>query len=98
MSFPKPKMTDRRKQALGYPGRGIYARRNKSAIRNIVWHYTATTHEGNGATIIQNHERYWRNTHGWDIGGYHYYIDRQGNIFWNYDLEICTYGASAANP
>lgn len=98
MSFPRPKMTDRRKQALGYPGRGFYARRNKSAIRNIVWHYTATKHEGNGATIIQNHERYWRNTHGWDIGGYHYYIDRQGNIFWNYDLEICTYGASAANP
>ena len=98
MKFPKPKMTDRRKQALGYPGRGVYARRNKSAIRNIVWHYTATTHSGYGGDIIKAHENYWKNTHGWDIGGYHYYIDRQGNIFWNYDLEICTYGASAANP
>ena len=58
MSFPKPKMTDRRKQALGYPGSGAYAKRSVSAIKNIVWHYTATKHEGNGATIIQNHERY----------------------------------------
>ena len=98
MSFPRPKMTDRRKQALGYPGSGAYAKRSVGAIKNIVWHYTATKHEGNGATIIQNHERYWRNTHGWDIGGYHYYIDRQGNIFWNYDLEIVTYGAGRLNP
>lgn len=98
MSFPKPKITDRRKQALGYPGSGAYAKRSVGAIKNIVWHYTATKHEGNGATIIQNHERYWRNTHGWDIGGYHYYIDRQGNIYWNYDLEIVTYGAGRLNP
>src|SRR5699024_1668088 len=98
MSFPRPKMTDRRKQALGYPSSGAYAKRSVGAIKNIVWHYTATKHEGNGATIIQNHERYWRNTHGWDIGGYHYYIDRQGNIYWNYDLEIVTYGAGRLNP
>ncbi|TLQ49270.1 hypothetical protein FEZ33_01150 [Ruoffia tabacinasalis] len=98
MSFPRPKMTDRRKQALGYPGSGAYAKRSVSAIKNIVWHYTATKHEGNGATIIKNHERYWRNTYGWDIGGYHYYIDRQGNIYWNYDLEIVTYGAGRLNP
>ena len=39
-----------------------------------------------------------RTTHGWDIGGYHYYIDRAGNIFLELRLEICTYGASAANP
>lgn len=98
LSFPRPKIIDRRKQALGYPSRGAYAKRSVSAIKNIVWHYTATKHEGNGATIIQNHERFWRNTHGWDIGGYHYYIDRQGNIFWNYDLEIVSYGAGRLNP
>lgn len=98
MTFPKPAMTDRRKQALGYPGHGAYAKRNKSAIKNIVWHYTATTHAGDGMTIIKNHENYWRNTHKWGIGGYHYYIDRQGKIFWNYDLEIVTYGAGVVNP
>lgn len=98
VAYPRPTIVDRRKQALGYPGRGAYAKRNKSAIKNIVWHYTATTHAGDGATIIKNHENYWRNTHGWDIGGYAYYIDRQGKIFWNYDLEIVTYGAGVVNP
>ena len=37
MSFPRPKMIDRRKQALGYPGSGAYAKRSVSAIKNIVW-------------------------------------------------------------
>lgn len=98
MVFPKPKMTDRRKQALGYPGHGVYPKRSLTAIKLIVWHYTATTHAGHGSGVIKNHENYWRTTHGWDIGGYHYYIDRQGNIFWNYDLSIATYGAGPANP
>jgi len=94
----KPKMIDRRKEALGYPGHGVYAKRSLSAIKNIVWHYTATAHEGDGASIIKRHEAYWKNTHGWEIGGYHFYIDRNGNIYQNYDLEIVTYGAGIANP
>lgn len=97
-NFPKPPMVDRRKSALGYPGHGAYAKRNKSAIQYIVWHYTATTHAGDGATIIRNHEDWWKRGNGWDIGGYAFYIDRQGKIFWNYDLEIVTYGAGAINP
>ena len=96
MTFPKPAMTDRRKHALGYPGHGVYARRSKSAIKNIVWHYTAVKRSLNRK--IWDHEQYWKNTHKWDIGGYHYYIDSDGKIYWNYDLEIATYGASAANP
>ncbi len=96
MTFPKPPMTDRRKHALGYPGHGVYARRSKSAIKKIVWHYTAVKRSLNRK--IWDHEGYWKNTHKWDIGGYHYYIDSDGKIYWNYDLEIATYGASAANP
>lgn len=99
MAFPKPAMIDRRKRALGYPGHGAYAKRNKSAIKNIVWHYTATTHMGDGEQVIKNHENYWRNTHGWDIGGYHFYISRNNpKIYWNYDLEKVTYGAGSVNP
>ena len=98
MAFPKPAMVDRRKQALGYPGHGVYSKRNKSAIKNIVWHYTATTHAGDGMGIIKRHEDYWKSAHKWEIGGYAYYIDRQGKIFWNYDLEIVTYGAGVVNP
>ena len=99
MAFPKPAMVDRRKRALGYPGHGAYAKRSKSAIKNIVWHYTATTHMGDGEQVIKNHENYWKNTHGWDIGGYHFYISRNNpKIYWNYDLEKVTYGAGSVNP
>lgn len=96
MTFPKPTIIDRRKDALGYPGHGAYAKRSKSAIKNIVWHYTAVKRSLNRK--IWQHEQYWKNTHGWDIGGYHYYIDSDGKIYWNYDLEIATYGAGKANP
>ncbi len=95
MTFPKPAIIDRRKDALGYPGHGEYAKRSKSAIKNIVWHYTAVKRSLNRK--IWQHEQYWKNTHGWDIGGYHYYIDSDGKIYWNYDLEIATYGAGKAN-
>lgn len=98
MSIVKPTIIDRRKEALGYPGHGAYAKRSLSAIKNVVYHYTATVHEGYGGNIIKNHEHYWKTAHGWDIGGYHYYIDRQGNIFQNYDLTIVSYGAGTANP
>lgn len=87
------KIIDRRKQALGYPGSGTFPRRSHSAIKYIVWHYTGTT-----GSNIASHERYWRNNNGWDIGGYNYYIDRAGTIYWNYDWSICTYGAGSANP
>lgn len=98
MAFPKPAMVDRRKQALGYPGHGVYAKRSKSAIKNIVWHYTATVRSESGAVAIKKHEDYWRGTHGWEIGGYAYYISRDGTIYWNYDLEVVTYGAGVVNP
>ena len=98
MSFPKPKMTDRRKQALGYPGRGVYSRRPLRNITTAVWHFTWSLHQQTGDIVMPKHEAFWRGTHGWDIGGYHFYIDLYGNIYWNYDLEICTYGAGTANP
>lgn len=91
-------IVDRRKKALGYPGHGYYPRRNKNAIKNIVWHYTWSDHNGDAEQVIQQHEAYWRRTHGWDLGGYHYYIDKKGKIVQNYDLEVVSYGAGRANP
>lgn len=89
----KPKMVDRRRQALGYPGHGAFPKRHISAIKAIVWHYTGTD-----GGFITGHENYWRNNLGWNLGGYTYYIATDGTIYWNYDLEICTYGAGSANP
>lgn len=98
MKFEKPKMLDRRKQALGYPSHGAYARRSKSAIKTIVWHYTATERQGRAQDVIKAHESHWRNRYGWDIGGYHFYIGKAGDIVQNYDLETVSYGAGRLNP
>lgn len=98
MSFPKPKMIDRRKRALGYPSHGAYARRSKSSIKNIVRHYSAVNRKGGEENTIKAHENYWRNHHKWEIGGYGIYIDFEGNIYWNYDFDIVSYGAGRLNP
>lgn len=98
MAYPKPKMVDRRARALGAPGHGAYARRNKSAIKQIVRHYTAVNRRGSEANTIKAHENYWRSHHGWDMGGYGIYIDYDGVIYHNYDFEIVTYGAGKLNP
>lgn len=84
----KPKMIDRRHKALG----GQSNDRSRSAIKVIVWHYTATN-EGS----IESHENYWKNHHGWDRGGYHFYIDRKGNIYQNYNVERMTWGVANNN-
>lgn len=96
--YPKPVITDRRKHALGYPGRGVYSRRPLRNITTLVWHFTWSLHKQTGNIVMPKHESFWRGTHGWDIGGYAFYIDLYGNIYQNYDLEICTYGAGTANP
>ncbi|MGI6303364.1 MAG: N-acetylmuramoyl-L-alanine amidase [Verrucomicrobiota bacterium] len=79
---------DRRSKALG----GQNNTRSKSAIKEIAWHYTATTNSS-----IDNHERFWRNNRGWRRGGYHFYIDRDGNIFQNYNLETVSNGVAGHN-
>lgn len=84
----KPNMIDRRSKALG----GQSNDRSRSAIKAIVWHYTATN---NGS--IESHEKYWKNHHGWDRGGYHFYIDRKGVIYQNYNVERMTWGVANNN-
>ena len=84
----KPNMIDRRSKALG----GQSNDRSRSAIKVIVWHYTATN-DGS----IESHENYWKNHHGWDRGGYHFYIDRKGVIYQNYNFERMTWGVANNN-
>lgn len=77
---------DRRASALG----GQSKDRNRSAITTIVWHYSAVARSVR--KFITGHEEYWKNTLGWDRGGYHFYIDVDGNIWQNYDYERITWG------
>lgn len=84
----RPVMIDRRNKALG----GQSNDRPRSAIKIIVWHYTATI-DGS----IESHERYWKGHHGWDRGGYHFYIDRDGVVYQNYNVERMTWGVANNN-
>lgn len=82
---------DRRADALG----GQRKDRARSAITTIGWHYTAVLRKNRA--FITNHEAYWRDTLGWDRGGYHFYIDADGQIWQNYDYERITWGVKDNN-
>ena len=82
---------DRRASALG----GQSKDRSRSEITTIGWHYTAVLRKNRA--FITNHEAYWRDTLGWDRGGYHFYIDADGNIYQNYDYERITWGVANNN-
>ena len=73
------KIIDRRASALG----GQRKDRALSAITTIGWHYSAVMRSVR--KFITGHEEYWKNTLGWDRGGYHFYIDADANIWQNYD-------------
>lgn len=98
MTIKNPVIIDRTKQALGYPSTGYYPKRSLSNIKQIVWHYTWSDHNGDAMDNIKLHENFWRTHHGWDIGGYGYYIDKRGKIVQNYPLTTVTYGAGRLNP
>lgn len=86
------KINNRINQSLGNK---VYDRA-LSAIKNIIWHYTAVPRSSRA--FITGHENHWRNTLGWNRGGYHYYIDADGNIYQNYPLTMMTWGAGWVNP
>lgn len=67
-----------------------------SAIKNIIWHYTAVPRASRA--FITGHENHWKNALGWNRGGYTYYIDADGNIYQNYPLTMMTWGAGWVNP
>jgi hypothetical protein len=79
-------INDRRSSALG----GQSKDRSLSSITTIGWHYSAVMRSVR--KFITGHEAYWRDTLGWDRGGYHFYIDADGNIWQNYDYERITWG------
>jgi len=82
---------DRRGEALG----GQRKDRARSAITTIAWHYSAVMRKVK--KFVTGHEEYWKNTLGWDRGGYHFYIDADANIWQNYDYERITWGVKDNN-
>ncbi len=89
VKFPKPKMVDRTKSALGYPGHGFYHKRTSlTQIKEIITHYTDSL-----GKFITAHEDWWKNGNKWDIGGYTWWIATDGTIYQNYDMYTVTYGS-----
>ena len=86
-----PTIIDRRDQAMG----GQAYDRPLSQITTIVWHYTAVPRRYRRK--IWDHEQYWKNSRGWNRGGYHYYIDSDGTLYRNYNLERITWGVADNN-
>lgn len=84
----KHKIIDRTGVALG----GQANHRTLDQITHVAWHYTATL-----LSFITNHERYWRDTLEWLRGGYHFYIDRQGRIYQNYNYRTRSNGVGNNN-
>ena len=84
-------INDRRSSALGGQSRD----RSRSAITTIGWHYSAVMRKVK--KFVTGHEEYWKNTLGWDRGGYHFYIDADANIWQNYDYERITWGVKDNN-
>src|SRR5690625_3325580 len=76
------KVIDRRKRAMGG-----YSKRSVSQIEHIAVHYSATQ-AGNSDAF----ERYWKNSRGWQTGGYHEVILLNGDVELNYDPTVISNG------
>ncbi len=68
--------------------------KNLRNIKYIVVHCTATP----PTTTVESIKRYWKEQRGWgDIPGYHYLIQRQGNLIQLLDESKNSYGVYAHN-
>lgn len=86
-----PAFVDRRNKALG----GQSNDRSRDVITHGAIHFTAVERTLN--RTIESHENFWANEHGWTRGGYHFYIDSQATVFWNYNYETRTNGVYGNN-
>jgi len=82
------KVIDRRNQALG-------GQRKQRELKNI--EYIGVHWDGVTGGTIEGHERHWRNNLGWGVGGYHYFVRKDGTIIHNYNLERITNGVGDHN-
>ncbi len=85
------KINDKRNSLARHSSK-TYRRRNKSAIKNIAIHHSATT-SGSAESFANYHV----NNLGWPGIGYHYVVDRDGNIDWCHDLEVVSYHVGNSN-
>ena len=66
---------------------------NKRDVKYLVLHCTATQPE----TSIASIQNYWKNNLGWKNPGYHYIIDRFGNVVNLLPIELVSNGVQGYN-
>src|SRR5690625_2635208 len=81
------KIIDRRKNAIGG-----HSKRSVNQIKNIAVHYSATA-TGNSDAF----ERFWKNSRGWQTGGYHEVVLLNGDVELNYDPTVISNGVYGHN-
>ena len=79
------KVVDLRKKTMG-------GQDKRSTIKNIARHHSATS-EGD-VFAFENH---WKNARGWNTGGYHEIILRDGTVQLCYDSNVVTNGVYGHN-
>jgi N-acetylmuramoyl-L-alanine amidase len=62
-------------------------------IKNIVIHCTATPL----STTVESIKRYWREHLGWKNPGYHFLIEKNGNVQYLHDIEKVANGVRGHN-
>jgi|SRR5699024_7714751 len=78
---------DRRNKSMGGNDK-----RAVSKIKNIAVHYSATA-QGN----TDSFENFWKNSHGWNTGGYHEVVLTNGDVELNYNADTISNGVGGQN-
>lgn len=81
-------LNDRRKVSMG--GNEW---RDISRVTHICRHHSGV----NVDQSMQILEGYWKNSHGWNTGGYHIVIHFNGDVDWNYDYGVISNGVGKHN-
>lgn len=81
-------LNDRRKVSMG--GNEW---RDISRVTHICRHHSGV----NVDQSMQILEGYWKNSHGWNTGGYHVVIHFNGDVDWNYDYGVISNGVGKHN-
>lgn len=84
-------MIDKRNSLIVHQSKK-YKRRNKSGIKKIAIHHSATV-EGSAEAFAHYHV----NSLGWPGIGYHYIINKNGSVDWCNDLETISYHVGNSN-
>lgn len=85
------KIIDKRYQLAKHSSKQ-YSRRSRNQIKYIAFHHSASI-----SGTVEQFANYHVNHLDWPGIGYHYVVDKQGDIYWCHDLETISYHVGNSN-